>query len=139
LGKRGVLLLYPEGANFSSERRRSAIARLRRKGEHRAAAEAERMPHVLPPKPAGALAALRGNPGAAVIFAVHTGLGLAAQPRDIYRDMPIGRTLRSHMWLIPAAERPIDPEQQVAWLGDRWKQIDQWIAEHQSGVSGPDL
>jgi hypothetical protein len=87
---------------------------------------------VLPPRPAGALAALRGNPTADVIFAAHTGLGLAAYPGEIWRDMPVGRTLRQHMWLVSASQRPSDPEQQVGWLGDMWKLIDRWVDTHQN-------
>jgi 1-acyl-sn-glycerol-3-phosphate acyltransferase len=34
LGSRGALLLFPEGGNFTDQRRRSALARLRRKGRH---------------------------------------------------------------------------------------------------------
>jgi hypothetical protein len=31
------------------------------------------------------------------------------------------------MWLEPAANRPDDPEQQVTWLYDWWKRLDEWI------------
>ena len=129
LAGHGVLLLFPEGANFTAQRRRLAIAKLRRIGHRREAHAAERMSHVLPPRPSGALAALRGNPSADVIFAAHTGLGLAAFPRELWRQMPIGRTLKTRMWLVPAADRPREPEAQIRWLYDWWKQLDAWIAE----------
>ena len=96
------------------------------------AARGERMSHVLPPRPSGALAALRGNRGADVIFASHTGLGLATYPRELWRDMPIGRTLHTRMWLVPAAERPTEADDQVAWLFEWWKRIDDWIEGHGS-------
>jgi len=57
LGRRGVLVLFPEGGNFTPERRRRAIRKLWRTGRQREAAKAERMSHVLPPRPTGALAA----------------------------------------------------------------------------------
>jgi hypothetical protein len=41
--------------------------------------------------------------------------------------MPIGRTLRTRMWLVPADERPTDPDSQVEWLYEWWKRVDQWI------------
>jgi 1-acyl-sn-glycerol-3-phosphate acyltransferase len=128
LGPRGVLLLFPEGGNFSQERRRSALAKLRRKGHDREAARGERMKHVLPPHPIGVQCALDANPDAAVIFAAHTGLGLAAQPRALWRDMPIGATLRTRMWLVPADEIPRDNEARAEWLYDWWQRIDDWIA-----------
>ncbi len=127
LGDRGVLLLFPEGGNFTAQRRRRAIGQLWRKGRRSEAVKAERMTHVLPPRPSGALAALRGNPRADVIFAAHTGLGLAAFPREVWRAAPIGRTLTTRMWLWPAADRPAEPDKQEAWLYDCWRRIDEWV------------
>jgi 1-acyl-sn-glycerol-3-phosphate acyltransferase len=129
LGSRGVLLLFPEGGNFTAERRRRAVRKLWRTGLRREAAQADRMSHVLPPRPTGALAALRGNPRADVIFAAHSGLGLAAFPREIWRETPLGKTFNTHMWLSPAAEHPLEPDAQVAWIYDWWKRLDEWIHE----------
>lgn len=127
LGDRGVLLLFPEGANFSFERRRSSLRKLWYKGRRREAAEGRGMLHVMPPHPTGALVALHANPQADVIFGAHTGLGLAAFPRELWREPPIGATFKSRMWLVPADERPADPDEQVRWIYDWWKRIDEWI------------
>jgi 1-acyl-sn-glycerol-3-phosphate acyltransferase len=135
LGPRGVLVLFPEGGNFTSERRRTALRKLRRKGMRDQAAAGEQMRNVLPPHPAGVRAALRGNPDAGVLVGAHSGLGLAAFPSDWWRDPPIGRTLTEHIWLEPASERPQDPEQQERWLYDWWKRIDEWV--EQRGEGGP--
>jgi 1-acyl-sn-glycerol-3-phosphate acyltransferase len=140
LGPRGVLLLFPEGGNFTKERRRRALDRLRRKGRHHEAAAGERMSHVLPPHPTGALSALRGNPEADVIFAAHTGLGLAAFPRELWRETPIDRTLKTRMWLVPAADRPSDEAAITEWLYDWWKRLDSWVeaqGEEEPGADGP--
>jgi 1-acyl-sn-glycerol-3-phosphate acyltransferase len=131
LGRRGALLLFPEGGNFTPERRRKVLDSLRRKGRRRAAARAQEMSNVLPPRPTGALAAIRGNPEADVIFASHTGLGLAAYPGELWRDIPIGRTLRTRMWHVPASEVPSDSDEQVAWLNRWWRRIDDWIEAQQ--------
>jgi 1-acyl-sn-glycerol-3-phosphate acyltransferase len=133
LGPRGTFLLFPEGGNFTPERRRSALRRLRRKGKRRSAAMAQSMPNVLPPQPGGALAALRGGGDTDVVFAAHTGLGLAAYPAQFWREMPIGRTLHTRMWHVPAHEVPASDEERVSWLYDWWKRIDDWIAAQQSG------
>ena len=124
---RGVLLLFPEGGNFTAERRRRALGKLRRSGRRREAQRGEQLQHMLPPRPSGALAALRGNPDAGVIFGAHTGLGLAAFPTEIYRAPPLHRTFASHVWLAPAAERPADPDAQVVWLYDWWQRLDDWV------------
>ncbi len=129
LGPRGTLLLFPEGGNFTPQRRRSALQHLWRKGRRRSAQRAEDMPHVLPPQPGGTLAALRAGGDTDVVFAAHTGLGLAAYPAQFWRDMPIGRTLHTRMWLVPASDVPAGDEERVDWLYDWWKRIDDWIAE----------
>ena len=131
LGRRGALLLFPEGGNFTPERRRAVLASLRRKGRRRAAARAQEMTNVLPPRPTGALAAIQGNPDADVIFACHTGLGLAAYPAQLWRDMPIGRTLHTRMWHVPSSEVPADSDEQVAWLNGWWHHLDEWIESQQ--------
>jgi 1-acyl-sn-glycerol-3-phosphate acyltransferase len=129
LGPRGALLLFPEGGNFTPERRRSALRGLWRKGRARSAERAEGMPHVMAPQPGGVLAALGARQDADVVFAAHTGLGLAAYPGQFWRDMPIGRTLHTRMWLVPAADVPADDEARVSWLYDWWQRIDDWIDE----------
>ena len=129
LDRRGVLLLFPEGGNFTPERRRRAIRKLRRIGRRSEAAKAERMSHVLPPRPTGALAALRGNPEADVIFGAHSGLGLAAFPSEIWHAPPLGKTFATRMWFSPAVERPLDPDAQVTWIYDWWKRLDEWIED----------
>lgn len=127
LDRRGVLVLFPEGGNFSAERRQRAITRLWRQGRGRQAAQAERMEHVMAPKPAGALAALASNPEADVIFAAHTGLGRQAFASELFRAPPTDRRLDMRMWLAPAAERPNTEDEQIEWLFDWWKTLDDWI------------
>jgi 1-acyl-sn-glycerol-3-phosphate acyltransferase len=127
LPPRGILVLFPEGGNFTVERRRRSLLRLRRTGHRREAETAQQMSNVMPPHPGGALAAMRGSRDADVVFSAHTGLGLAAFPRELWRHTPIGRTLATHMWLEPAAERPTDPDQQVGWLYEWWQRLDHWV------------
>jgi hypothetical protein len=47
--------------------------------------------------------------------------------------MPIGRTLRTRMWLVPRDEIPAGDDERVAWLYDWWKRVDDWVAAHQPG------
>ena len=85
------------------------------------------MEHVLPPHPTGALIALAARPDADVVFSAHTGLGLAAFPKELWANTPIGRTLKTHMWLVPSAERPRDADEQVKWLYAWWERLDEWV------------
>ena len=127
LGPRGVLVMFPEGGNFTPQRRQRALRSLRRRGQRSAAAAGERMQHVLPPRTSGTVAALRANPATDVVFAAHTGLGLAAYPRDIWRDLPVNGTLRTRMWLVPRTDIPGTEDEIAAWLNDWWARIDGWI------------
>ncbi|HTX30697.1 MAG TPA: 1-acyl-sn-glycerol-3-phosphate acyltransferase [Solirubrobacteraceae bacterium] len=127
LDPRGILVLFPEGGNVTAERRHRALRKLRRKGRRREAEAAGQMTHVMPPQPTGALAAMSASPDADVIFGAHTGLGLAAFPRELWKHTPIGQTLKERMWLAPAAERPRDKEEQIQWLYDWWRRIDDWV------------
>ncbi|HET9720412.1 MAG TPA: 1-acyl-sn-glycerol-3-phosphate acyltransferase [Solirubrobacteraceae bacterium] len=130
LGPRGALLLFPEGGNYSTERRRAALRSLRSRGHRRAAERGEQMQHVLPPRPSGALTALDSAPTAPVVFAAHTGLGLAAYPREIWRELPVNGTLHTCMWLVPREEIPAGSEDRSTWLNDWWRRIDEWIDAH---------
>jgi 1-acyl-sn-glycerol-3-phosphate acyltransferase len=132
LDRDGVLLLFPEGGNFTPERRRTAIQRLWREARGRQASRAEELEHVMAPRPLGALAALQANPGADVIFSAHTGLGHQAFASELWRQLPTGRTLQMRMWLAPAADRPTDSQGQMDWLYGWWERIDEWIAQQGS-------
>jgi 1-acyl-sn-glycerol-3-phosphate acyltransferase len=127
LDRRGIFVIFPEGGNVTAERRRRALRKLWRKGRREQAEAARQMTHVMPPQPTGALAALSANPDADVVFGAHTGLGLAAFPRELWKHTPIGQTLKERMWLAPAAERPQDPDEQIEWLYDWWAKIDRWV------------
>lgn len=41
----------------------------------------------------------------------------------------MSRTLETHMWLARSSDRPHDPDEQVRWLYDWWKRLDEWVAE----------
>ena len=128
LGEEDALLIFPEGANFTTRRRTRAIQRLRDRGLLSAVRRAEAMRHVLPPRPAGVVAALRAAPHADVVFVAHTGLEHLSTVRDLWRSLPMDKTLHLRWWFIPAAEVPRDQVQQTDWLYQWWEMIDAWIA-----------
>lgn len=134
LDGRGALLLFPEGGNFTPDRRRAALRSLLRRGHRQAAARGAEMQHVMPPRPSGALTALDAAPEASVIFAGHTGLGLAAYPGEIWRELPVGGCLYTRMWLVPRSEIPAGAEERQTWLNEWWKRIDDWIDGHGTEV-----
>jgi hypothetical protein len=129
LQDRDALLLYPEGGDWTPTRHRLAVAGLRRRGRRAEAAEAARMPHVLPPKPAGTLAALRAAPGADVVVFTHTGHDELLDLVSIWNALPLRAHLRLVWWRETAADLPDDDEAREDWLKGVWTRIDAWIGE----------
>jgi 1-acyl-sn-glycerol-3-phosphate acyltransferase len=127
LGDEDALLIFPEGANFTPQRRFRAIQRLRDRKLVAAVRRAEAMRHVLPPRPAGVTAALRAAPHADVVFVAHTGLEHLSTARDLWRGLPTDKTLYLRWWFVPAAEVPRGEAEQTDWLYHWWESIDEWI------------
>lgn len=130
LADRDALLLYPEGGDWTPTRHRLAVSRLRRRGRRAEAAQAARMPHVLPPKPAGTLAALRAAPAADVVVFTHTGHDELLDIVSIWNALPLRAQLRLVWWREPASSLPADDEELRAdWLLGVWTRVDAWIGE----------
>jgi 1-acyl-sn-glycerol-3-phosphate acyltransferase len=127
LGEEDALLIFPEGANFTPKRRFRAIARLRDRGHTAAARRAEGMHHVLPPRPGGVTAALTAAPHADVVLVAHTGLEHLSTVRDVWRGLPMDKTLHLRWWFVPAAEVPRGEAELTDWLYRWWETIDDWI------------
>jgi hypothetical protein len=52
--------------------------------------------------------------------------------------MPIGRTLHTRMWLVPASDVPAGDDERVRWLYDWWARIDEWIAGPHPSAAEPE-
>jgi 1-acyl-sn-glycerol-3-phosphate acyltransferase len=129
LDPRGALLIFPEGGNWTPQRWRRAIARLRRRHRDDLAERAAAMPNVLPPRHGGAFAAIAACPAADVIFVAHTGLDRLVSVRDVWQSLSGDILVRAHWWRVPAAgvPRDADYEAQLRWLYDWWQRVDAWI------------
>jgi 1-acyl-sn-glycerol-3-phosphate acyltransferase len=127
-----AFVIFPEGGNFTEHRRKRAIERLRRKGHIDEAEKAEQLRHVMAPKPGGVLAALTNARDADVVFVAHTGVEHMATVLDVWRELPMDKQIEMRWWIVPAAEVPAGEDERVDWLFERWRMIDDWIAERQS-------
>jgi 1-acyl-sn-glycerol-3-phosphate acyltransferase len=125
-----AFVIFPEGGNFTPERRRRAIDKLRRLGLEAMAVRAERMGNVLAPRPGGLLAALEAAPEADVVLVAHTGLDHMLTIADVWRELPMDKQLIMRWWRVPREEIPSGREARIDWLFTRWEQIDRWIEEH---------
>ena len=141
LDENDAFVIFPEGGNFTPERRRRAIDRLHRLGMERMARRAEEMTNVLAPRPGGFLAALDAAPDADVVLVAHTGLDHLRTVADVWRELPMDKQLIMRWWQVPRAEIPEGREARIDWLYAWWERIDTWVEENRpedlsSGRSG---
>ncbi len=130
LDENDAFVIFPEGGNFTAERRVRSIARLRKLGLTKMADRAEAMVHVLAPRPGGVLAALDAAPEADVLLVAHTGLDHVVTVRDVWHALPMDKRLQMGWWRIPREEIPDGREERIDWLFGRWQQVDAWVEEH---------
>ncbi|MDN4172243.1 1-acyl-sn-glycerol-3-phosphate acyltransferase [Nocardioides sp. SOB77] len=130
LDENDAFVIFPEGGNFTPQRRTRAIERLRRLGLHAMADRAERMTHVLAPKPGGLLAALDAAPEADVVLVAHTGLDHLQGVADVWRALPMDKRITMRWWQVPREEIPAGREERIDWLYGWWEAIDAWVAEN---------
>ena len=123
----GAVLIFPEGGNFSAERRRRSIERLEAGGHHDEAAAARELEHLSAPRPGGALAAIEALPTADVVFVAH--VGIPAGVRKLWRLLLAPRTVTLRLWVAGAGEVPAARDGQIDWLFDWWRTLDRWIDE----------
>ena len=121
-----AFVIFPEGGNFTEQRRTRAIEKLDEMGRPGLAERAREMQHVLPPKPGGTLAAIEAAPAADVLFVGHVGLEGLSSVRDVWRGIPMDAAVVARYWMTPADEVP-SPEDRERWLYDRWQALDAWI------------
>ena len=132
-----AFVIFPEGGNVTEHRRKRAIERLRRKGHIDEAEKAERLKHVMAPKPGGVLAALTQARDADVVFVAHTGVEHMVTVLDIWRELPMDREIQMRWWIVPAAEVPAGAEERIDWLFAWWARIDDWIDQRQADAGLP--
>jgi 1-acyl-sn-glycerol-3-phosphate acyltransferase len=126
------ILLYPEGTRCTAEKLARAKQVIAEK-QPEVAPLAERLHHVLPPRLGGALTLLEGADTADVVVFGHVGLDGFEYISDIWAGGLIGATVRLKFWRFPAAEVPRgDRDALIAWLYERWFELDEWIGEMQA-------
>jgi 1-acyl-sn-glycerol-3-phosphate acyltransferase len=139
LDENDAFVIFPEGGNFTPKRRQRVIEKLHASGLHAVAARAEKMLHVLAPRPGGVAAALRAAPDADVMWVAHTGVDHLLSAADVWWALPMDKTITMRWWLVPAAEVPREHEDQLEWLLSWWERIDGWIDEQRSARDDHEL
>jgi 1-acyl-sn-glycerol-3-phosphate acyltransferase len=124
-----AFVIFPEGGNFTPRRRARAIESLRQRGHEAMAARAEGLRHVLAPKPGGVLAAMEAAPEADMLMVAHTGLDHMLTVADVWRELPMDKTITMQWWRVPRENIPSGHAPRIDWLFGWWEDIDQWIDE----------
>ena len=127
LGPRDAVLIFPEGGNFTPERRQASIERLERRGHAEQAEWARAMEHLSAPRPGGALAALESAPGADVVFMTHA--GIPASFGEAWRDLAHPTRVELQLWHVPAEAIPAGTDARIDWLFEWWRTLDAWVGE----------
>ncbi len=122
-----AFVIFPEGGNFTESRRIRAIDRLRTDGLHAAADRAAALRNVLPPRPAGSLAAIAACPDADVVFVAHTGLDQIATIADLWTAIPDHKVVELAWRVLPPRDIPESDEERLELLYQAWEGIDAWI------------
>ena len=123
-----VVIIFPEGGNWTPTRWRGSIDSLESLGRTDRARRAAEMPNVLPPRSAAVAAALAARDDMSVVFVVHEGLDDLYSLRQLWRNIPLRRTVQAAYWSISCSEIPVDRTELTSWLYDQWALVDQWIS-----------
>ncbi len=132
-----VMIVFPEGGNWTPKRWEGAIDSLHRSGRFDHAEAATQMTNVLPPRTSGAAAALHARDDLTVVFVVHVGLDDLHTLGQIWRAIPLRRRVQATYWSVPADQMPSDRADVDTWLFDQWATLDTWITERRPEVYGP--
>ena len=128
-----VGIIFPEGTRANNKKRTRALEKIATTDPERADRLSE-MRHLLPPRPAGAAAMLRGCTSADVVVAWHVGFeGLdtfGGILRAISSRMP---PIRFHLRRVDRAGIPsnsiTDTDELTKWLDSEWMRMDREVDE----------
>jgi len=132
----GAMIVFPEGGNYTPKRKEIAVERLRSSGLPDWADRAARLRHVLPPRTGSTLAALTAAADAQVVVVAHVGLDDLLTLGDIWKSVPIDRTVRATLWTGFDGERPSSRTEMVEWLYRQWELVDEWIDQNSGHIFG---
>ena len=127
LGAEDGVLIYPEGTRSTPARRQRAMERLAAGPGPQRSERLRGLRHLLPPRPGGPVALLGAAPGADVLVLGHEGLEGLARVSDLLSGALVGRTILVRFWRHAAAAVPREPEAALAWLDERWLELDRWV------------
>lgn len=137
MGADDIGVIFPEGTRANPDKRERALEKIATADPVRAE-RLRALRHLLPPRPAGAIAMLRGCPEADVILAWHVGFEGLDTFGGILRA--VGRPLRPVRFVVRRVPRSEVPDVEsanstsfVEWLDHQWLQMDREVDAALSG------
>jgi len=127
------LLIYPEGTRSTPEK----LARAKQiiaERQPEIAPLAARLRNLLPPRLGGSLTLLESAREADVVIFGHVGLDGFEYISDIWSGGLVGTTVHLRFWRFAAGEVPRQRDELIAWLYERWQELDDWIGEMRGAV-----
>jgi 1-acyl-sn-glycerol-3-phosphate acyltransferase len=128
------LLIYPEGTRWTPEKLARAKEIIAER-QPEIAPLAERLQNLLPPRLGGTVALLESARDADVVIFGHVGLDGFEYVSDIWAGGLVGTTVRLKFWRFPAADVPDDRDALIAWLYERWQELDDWVGEMRAAAT----
>jgi len=132
MGADDIGVIFPEGTRANPDKRARALEKIGSVDPVRAE-RLRGLQHLLPPRPAGAIAMLRGCPTADVLLAWHVGFEGLDTFGGILRA--VGQPMRPVRFVlrrVPRGEVPSvsddDTSSFVAWLDEQWLRMDREVA-----------
>lgn len=126
LGHDDAAVIFPEGQFFTPARKARAVSRIAT-DDPALAERADRLRHVLPPRPGGVLQLVDAAPHADVVFVGHVGFEGFSRLADLWRNVPLRRPVLVRTWRVPALEVPTNAAERLDWLYRRWSALDAWV------------
>lgn len=123
-----AVVIFPEGTRFSPAKRDRALERLRSRDDGGDLLPlAERLRHLLPPRPGGALSLLDHAPDADVVIFGHVGFEGLNDFRGLWRAVPFRLPVEVKAWRHRRETLPVEAKDRARWIFERWIEMDDWI------------
>ncbi len=129
------LVIYMEGTRFSDAKRQRVLKLLTDKGDTEALQRAEAWPDLLPIRPAGALALMKGAPSKDLLFLAHSGFEGAANFANLFNGSWMNTDVHLRFWRIKAEDIPPDEQQRRALLFNQWDAMQHAVASMPSSAN----
>jgi 1-acyl-sn-glycerol-3-phosphate acyltransferase len=121
-----VAVIFPEGTRSSPKKRTRALEKISERDPERGQRLRD-LQHLLPPRPAGSQAMLRGCPRADVVLAWHVGFDGLDTFGGILRHLGRRpRPVQFHAHRVARGDVP-DGDRFIRWLDDAWLQADRAV------------